>query len=186
MYRPPPGVLARPVEVLDQPFIRSNDSLGRPPLYSPSLACRVVHINPAIIPNLPMCPLPLERVQVHIGFLPLLSSDKCRGFYSIGLRLETAICGRPAFSPASCSPRRSGHVLLLLAISFGGASSATIRSITVDAGILSASSAPFVPLASQRGKRQRKPRVQEQLVGALPRPLCHRRNPSPSMRSWTG
>ena len=105
MYRAPPGALARPVEVLDQPFIRSNDSLGRPPLYSPSLACRVVHINPAIIPNLPMCPLPLERVQVHIGFLPLLSSDKCRGFYSIGLRLETAICGRPAFSPASCSPR---------------------------------------------------------------------------------
>eukprot|EP00964_Phaeocystis_antarctica_P103231 scaffold68531_cov57-Phaeocystis_antarctica.AAC.1 len=36
MYRPPPGACARPVEVLDQSFIRSNDSLGRPPLYSPS------------------------------------------------------------------------------------------------------------------------------------------------------
>eukprot|EP00964_Phaeocystis_antarctica_P079012 scaffold49174_cov49-Phaeocystis_antarctica.AAC.1 len=42
MYRAPPGACARPVEVLDQSFIRSNDSLGRPPLYSPSLACRVV------------------------------------------------------------------------------------------------------------------------------------------------
>ena len=53
MYRPPPGVLARPVEVhvLDQSFIRSNDSLGRPPLYSPSLACRVVHIKPRYSSN---------------------------------------------------------------------------------------------------------------------------------------
>ena len=46
MYRAPPGAYARPVEVLDQSFIRSNDSLGRPPLYSPSLGCRVVHIKP--------------------------------------------------------------------------------------------------------------------------------------------
>eukprot|EP00964_Phaeocystis_antarctica_P011958 scaffold6597_cov77-Phaeocystis_antarctica.AAC.1 len=46
MYRAPPGAYARPVEVLEQSFIRSNDSLGRPPLYSPSLACRVVHIKP--------------------------------------------------------------------------------------------------------------------------------------------
>eukprot|EP00964_Phaeocystis_antarctica_P092423 scaffold59452_cov66-Phaeocystis_antarctica.AAC.1 len=51
MYRAPPGPSARPVEVLDQSFIRSNDSLGRPPLYSPSLACRVVHIKPRYSPK---------------------------------------------------------------------------------------------------------------------------------------
>ena len=51
MYRAPPGAYARPVEVIDQSFIRSNDSLGRPPLYSPSLACRVVHIKPRYSSN---------------------------------------------------------------------------------------------------------------------------------------
>jgi len=42
----PPGCVRTPGEVLGQTFIRSNDSLGRPPLHSPSLACRVVHIKP--------------------------------------------------------------------------------------------------------------------------------------------
>ena len=46
----------RPVEVLDQSFIRSNDSLGRPPLYSPSLACRVVpYKTPLFFQSLSVC-----------------------------------------------------------------------------------------------------------------------------------
>ena len=92
----------------------------------------------------PTKPVACDLIIIHIGFLPLFSSDKCtivQAFRHCDLLPTSILTGQLL---------ASGHVLLLLAISFGAASSATIRSITADATMLSALDRQSVPLRSSR------------------------------------
>eukprot|EP00964_Phaeocystis_antarctica_P155699 scaffold124979_cov27-Phaeocystis_antarctica.AAC.1 len=64
----------------------------------------------------------------HIGFLPLFSTDKCTGFYSIGLRSKLrSAADQHSHRPAA----RLGARATAPRHSFAGASAATICSITV-------------------------------------------------------
>ena len=66
----PPGCVRTPGGVLGQTFIRSNDSLGRPPLHSPSLACPVVPIKTPYsskTQRLPAVSRQPERAPVRLG-----------------------------------------------------------------------------------------------------------------------
>ena len=102
----------------------------------------------------------------HIGFLPdhflLRSGKRCTATFPFlwlcALSLAIRFCGRPALLKAD-TLRLAGHVLQLLAISFGAASADAARSITVDATMPSffaiRSRTVRPPLANQRSKRQR-------------------------------